>query len=283
MFVPRKILEEKLLSYLAEDVGQGDVTSEAVIPEDLDAEADVLAKADGILAGVEEAKILAESIGLNVGCFLNDGEEVSSGNRIMSLSGKARTILAVERTLLNLVSRMSAIATQTNKLKSALKKANSTTKITATRKTAPGLNYFDKKAVIIGGGDPHRLHLDDLILIKDNHIVLTGGIEEALSRIKKNASFSKKIEIEVTTEKDAYRSAELGADIVMLDNFSPKQVKEVAKKIKSEHPKIIIEVSGGITEDNLREYASESVDLISLGALTHSVKAFDVSLEMIST
>ena len=281
MFMPRKVLEEKLKQILAEDVGQGDVTSEAVVPKDLTVEAEVLAKEEGVVAGIEETVIFAESLGLSVKAEVADGDEVKSGTVIMKISGNARTILSAERTMLNLLSRMSGIATATRRLTEKLRKANLTAKVAATRKTAPGLLYFDKKAVVVGGGDPHRLRLDDMILIKDNHVAIAGSVENAVKKAKEYGS-SKKIEAEVSSTEDAVKAAAAGADIVMLDNFSPEQVKEAVKALKKAgfFGKVLLEVSGGITEQNLLDYASAQVDIISMGALTHSVKALDISLEV---
>jgi nicotinate-nucleotide pyrophosphorylase (carboxylating) len=285
MFIPRRILEEKLTKLLAEDIGQGDVTSAAIVPSECTAEAKVTAKAGGIVAGIEEAAVLAETLGLQVETTVADGEEVKNGQTIMQLTGDARTILTVERTLLNLLSRMSGIATATRRLTEKIKKARLKTRIAATRKSAPGLLYFDKKAVLVGGGDPHRLHLDDMVLIKDNHVVLAGSLENAVKCVKKNASFSKKIEVEVTKSADALKAADLGADIILLDNFSPNQIKEAVALLKKAgfFGKVLLEASGGITEENLLDYASSGVDLISLGELTHSVKALDISLEIFGT
>ncbi len=282
MFIPRKVLEEKLRQLVAEDVGQGDVTSAAVVSAGLPVEAVVVAKEAGIAAGIEETVILAESLGLSVKTEVADGDEIKSGKVILRISGDARAVLSAERTMLNLLSRMSGIATTTRRLAEKLLKANSTAKIAATRKTAPGLGYFDKKAVLIGGGDPHRLRLDDMVLVKDNHIAIAGSVEKAVKKAKQNASFSKKIEAEVTSVADALKAAEAGADIVMLDNFSPKQVREAVNALKQAGflGKVLLEVSGGITEQNLLEYASAQVDIISMGALTHSVNALDISLEI---
>jgi nicotinate-nucleotide pyrophosphorylase (carboxylating) len=282
MFVPRKILEEKLKQILAEDIGLGDVTTAAVVPSGLFVEAAVKAKEAGTAAGVEESVILAESLGLNVKTEVADGEELRKGRVIMKISGDTRTILSVERTILNLISRMSGIATTTKGLTEKLKKANATARIAATRKTAPGLLYFDKKAVLIGGGDPHRVHLGDMILVKDNHIAVAGSIENAVKNAKQNASFSKKIEVEVARVTDVLEAAEAGADIIMLDNFSPKQIKKAVELLKKAgfFGKILLEASGKITAENLVEYASTQVDIISLGELTHSVRALDVSLEI---
>jgi nicotinate-nucleotide pyrophosphorylase (carboxylating) len=282
MFVPRKILEEKLKQLLAEDIGQGDVTSAAVVPAGLTVDAEVVAKEAGVAAGIEEVGILAESLGLAVKAEVADGETIRNGQIIMKITGNARAILSAERTMLNLLSRMSGIATATRRLAEKLRKAKATAKIAATRKTAPGLGYLDKKAVLIGGGDPHRLRLDDMILIKDNHVVIAGSVEKAVKRAKPSGS-SKKIEAEVTSVADALKAAEAGADVVMLDNFSPKQVREAVEALKKAgfFGKVLLEVSGGITEQNLLEYASAPVNVISIGALTHSVKALDVSLEIV--
>jgi len=282
MFMPRKILEEKLKQLLAEDVGQGDVTSAAVVPAGLTVEAAVVAKEAGVAAGIEETVVLAESLGLNIKKEVADGEKIRNKQIIMKICGDAQTILSAERTMLNLLSRMSGIATATRRLIEKLRKANATANIAATRKTAPGLGYFDKKAVLIGGGDPHRLRLDDMILVKDNHIATAGSVESAVKRAKQNASFSKKIEVEVTSVTDALAAAEAGADIIMLDNFSPKQIREAIKALKKAgfFGKVLLEISGGITAENLLEYASTQVNIISLGELTHSVKALDISLEI---
>jgi nicotinate-nucleotide pyrophosphorylase (carboxylating) len=281
MFMPRKVLEEKLKQLLAEDVGQGDVTSVAVVPAGLTVEAVVVAKEAGIAAGIEETAILAESLGLSVKTKVVDGDEIKNGKVILRISGDAQAILSAERTMLNLLSRMSGIATTTRRLVEKLRKANLTAKIAATRKTAPGLLYFDKKAVLIGGGDPHRLRLDDMILVKDNHIAIAGNVETAVKKAKA-ASFSKKIEVEVTSATDALKAAEAGADIIMLDNFSPKQIREAVEALKKAgfFGKILLEISGGITEQSLLEYASTQVNIISMGELTHSIKALDISLEI---
>jgi nicotinate-nucleotide pyrophosphorylase (carboxylating) len=281
MFVPRRIVEEKLRQILADDVGQGDVTAAAVIPANLTVHAEVIAKEEGVVAGIEEAAILAEYLGLIVKAKVADGDKVKNKQVLLQISGDAQTILSVERTMLNLLSRMSGIATKTRTLAEKLEKANVKAKIAATRKSAPGLLYFDKKAVYIGGGDPHRLHLDDMVLIKDNHLAIVGSVEEAVKRAKAHASFTKKIEVEVTTVEDALIAAKVGADIVMLDNFSPKQAKAAGEALRAAgFSKVLLEVSGGINGETLLEYASAQVDIISLGELTHSVKALDISLEI---
>jgi len=282
MFVPRKIIESKLLQLLSDDIGRGDVTTATVIPQGAVAEALVIAKETGVAAGLEEITILSESLGLKAEGAVSDGAEIKKGQIAVKISGDAQTILSAERTMLNLLSRMSGIATATKRLVEKLHKVCLATTIAATRKSAPGLSYFDKKAVLLGGGDPHRLHLDDMILIKDNHIAIVGSVEAAIEKAKLKSSFSKKIEVEVTKASDALRAAKTGADIVMLDNFSPKQVRQAVESFKKAGflGKVLLEASGGITEGNLLEYALTGVDALSLGALTHSVKALDVSLEI---
>jgi len=282
MFVPRRIAEEKLRQILVDDIGQGDVTAAAVIPKNLDVKAEVIAKEDGVAAGIEEAVFLAEYLGLTVKAKAADGEKIKNKQVLLQILGDAQTILSVERTMLNLLSRMSGIATKTRTLAEKLENANVKAKIAATRKSAPGLLYFDKKAVVIGSGDPHRLHLEDMVLIKDNHLAIVGSVEEAVKRAKAHASFSKKIEVEVTDIEDALKAANAGADIVMLDNFSPKQAKAAGEALrKAGFSKVLLEVSGGITGENLLDYAQANVDVISMGELTHSVKALDISLEIV--
>jgi nicotinate-nucleotide pyrophosphorylase (carboxylating) len=284
MFIPGKIIEDRLKQMLADDIGQGDVTASAIIPSKLMVEAEVVAKAEGVAAGIQEATILCESLGLNVRADVYDGTKIASNQVLMKILGDAQTILSVERTVLNLLSRMSGIATATRNLTDQLKAANYKGKIAATRKSAPGLLYFDKKAVILGSGDPHRLHLDDMVLIKDNHIAIVGSAQEAVKQAKANSSFTKKVEVEITKTDDAVPVAIAGADIIMLDNFSPGQVNDVVEQLKKAgfNGKVLLEVSGGITNANILEYAKTKVDIISIGELTHSVKALDISLEISS-
>ena len=282
MFLPRKILEEKLRAMLAEDAGQGDITTSLIVPADARAQATVVAKQIGIVAGIEEVNIFLQSLGLEVESSVNDGKKVRPGEVLLKISGDARTLLTAERTLLNLLSRMSGIATATRNLVERLKKAKVKTRVACTRKTAPGLLYFDKKAVMIGGGDTHRLHLDDMILIKDNHVALAGSVEKALEKARKQASFSKKIEIEVTKTDEVLPAVRAGADIVMLDNFSPKQLEKAMMLLKREkyYGKVIVEASGGITAENIMRFASTGVDIVSLGEITQNPRALDVSLEI---
>jgi len=281
--MPRKLVEEQLIQLLKDDVGQGDATSTAIIPAGLTVTAEVIAKESGIVAGINEAIIFAQVMDLKVKAYVVDGDQVKDTQVLMQIMGNAQTILIIERTLLNLLSRMCGIATATRKFVEKLKTVNSVAKIAATRKTAPGLLYFDKKAVVIGGGDPHRLHLDDMILIKDNHIAVIGDPVKAVKLAKEKASFSKKIEVEITRATDIIEVAKAGADIIMLDNFTPEDVNkavQILKKAELPH-KVLLEVSGGINSETLLEYAQAEIDIISIGALTHSVKALDISLEII--
>ncbi len=282
MFVPRKVLEDRLCRLLAEDVGQGDVTTAAIVLPDAEAEAKVIAKEEGIAAGIEEAVILLESLKLKTKVLVKDGKAFKKGQTIIQVHGNAQTILVAERTILNLLSRMCGIAKATRNLVDKVRKAGSNARIAATRKTSPGLSYFDKKAVFTGGGDPHRSHLDDMVLIKDNHIVLAGGLEKAVLKAKENASFSKKIEVEVTRVGDVVVAAKAGADVIMLDNFTPKKIREAERTLEKTpfHGLIKLEASGGINSKNIVEYALTQVDVISVGELTHSVRALDISLEI---
>jgi len=268
-----------LLRFLEEDAPFGDVTSEAVIPEDLEAEAVIIAKQDGVIAGLEEAKALFEHFDAKVELKVKDGDEVKKGTVVIKLKGNAQKILLVERTALNIMGRMSGIATQTRKLVEKVRVVSPKVRVAGTRKTL--LKPLDKKAILIGNGEPHRFSLSDAILIKDNHLALV-PLEEAIKRAKAFSVY-KIVEVEVESVEDALKAAKAGADVIMLDNMTPEQIKEVLEALKHEgfRDKVKIEVSGGITEENIQSYAKLNIDVISLGALTHSVKNFDVSLEIL--
>lgn len=282
MYIPPKILEAKLIKLLYEDVGQGDITSHAIIPKKTNIEAVIISKEEALVAGIEEFSILANFFDLKFTANVSDGSKIVKNQTIISIYGDALTILALERTILNLMSRMSGIATITNKLVTKLQNLKINTRIAATRKTVPGLNYFDKKAVLIGGGDIHRMNLADLVLIKDNHIAVAGSIQKAIDRVRKRTSFSKKIEVEVTNFDEMLYAAKAGVDIIMLDNFTPAKIKKAMFLLKKEgyRENVLIEASGGITQKNYLEYASTQVDIISMGSLTHNVKSIDLTLEI---
>jgi nicotinate-nucleotide pyrophosphorylase (carboxylating) len=281
--IPKRVLEEKLRRFVEEDVGQGDLTTLLTVPSGTTVEAKVLAKEAGVVAGIEEALVLLEYYGFRVKPLVSDGSKVKSKTVLLEITGDARTLLSIERTMLNLLSRMSGIATATHRLVEKLLKAGYKTRVACTRKVAPGLSYFDKKAVMMGGGDTHRLHLDDMILIKDNHLAIVGNISKAVRKARQAVSFSKKVEVEATTMKDALEAAKAGADIVMLDNFTSKEAKKTVEMLKKKglRDRVLIEASGGVTEKNISEFAAAGVDIISLGEITHSAKALDISLEIV--
>ncbi|HUU06869.1 MAG TPA: carboxylating nicotinate-nucleotide diphosphorylase [Thermoplasmata archaeon] len=270
------VMRTKYSEFLREDVGSGDITSELLLSPDRRAVGTVNAKEMCVLAGAKEAAEVFAELGAEATLPVPEGIRVAKGDVVLVVKGPARAILTGERLALNFLMRMSGVATLTNDLLETCRKTNPNIKVAATRKTTPGFREFEKRAVSLGGGDPHRFGLDDAILIKDNHIVLAGGVREALRKAKA-ASFTKKIEVEVENEGDALIAAEEGADIVMLDNFDPSDGARVAKAIKGRSPGVVIEVSGGIRPDNIEQYASYA-DIISLGWLTHSVRSVDFSM-----
>lgn len=272
---------DKIIEYmLEEDKGFGDVTSESVVDKDLDVNAYIISKDEGILAGMNLVKELFEEYGVEVVSYVEDGAAISKKDLLMSLRGNARTILLLERTALNLSMRMSGVASAANHYSSLVKDYG--VKIAGTRKTSPALAKFDKYALKVGGVDTHRFSLDDMVLIKDNHIAVCDSPLDALLKAKANVSFSKKIEIEVETLSDAIECVENKADIVMLDNMSGEEVKEVIGELENLgiRENSLIEVSGGITEENILDYVEYGVDIISIGALTHSSRSLNFSLKM---
>ncbi len=263
---------------LAEDEGFGDVTSNAVVNRDKEITAQIISKDEGILAGIDVIGKVFDEYGIQTIFSLADGSEIKENDLIMSLKGNARTILLLERTVLNLSMRMSGVASAANYYVELVKDTG--VRIAGTRKTSPGIAKFDKMALAIGGADTHRFCLDDMLLIKDNHIASCGTPLETLIKAQKNASFSKKIEIEVETLSDAVDCVRQGADIVMLDNMGGAEVKEVIDELKKLgiRENSLIEVSGGITDENIMDYVDLGVDIISLGALTHSSKSLNFSM-----
>jgi nicotinate-nucleotide pyrophosphorylase (carboxylating) len=270
---------EMLVNFLQEDLGTADITSDSLIPENVQAKGEIICKSDhAIVCGLEEAAILFDICSCSSQILVDDGSKIKKGVPVMRVHGDARGILKAERTALNVIMRMSGIATETSRLADLAKGV----KILATRKTAPGLRYFDKKAVLLGGGGTHRMRLDDMVLIKDNHLALVGDIEKCVSLARKNNGSSILVECEVANEKDALTAVLAGSDIVMLDNFSPKQVQETIGHISKmgRHRRVKIEVSGGINKRNIRKYAQAKPDFISVGGVTHSAKAIDFGLEI---
>lgn len=273
-----KILEQKLLDMVKEDLGFYDITTEFV--QDKKIKAEIIAKSKGVVSGIYELKILFQIFGIKAREHIRDGEKTTNNKKIFSLEGGSKDILMVERTALNILSRMSGITTLTDEFVVKTKKINPLIKIAATRKTTPLFGYFEKKAVRIGGGDTHRFNLSDAVLIKDNHLKLFKNIHDAIKTAKKNTSFTHKIEIEVSNLKDAVLAAKNNADIIMLDNMSVADVEKTIYELKKQglREKVIIEVSGGINPENVEEYAASGADILSIGALTHSAPAMDFSL-----
>ena len=269
-----------LLSFIEEDAPFGDITSDALI-DDVRCRAVITAREAGVIAGLNEAAALFGHFGATILDHSFDGSEVAAGTIVMSLEGPARGILLVERTALNIIGRMSGIATRTRKLSSLILSEGCSCRIAATRKTAPGLRLLDKKAVLLGGGDPHRMSLSDGILIKDNHLALV-PLVTAIHRAKERSCY-RKVEVEVSAPADALSAAKAGADILLLDNMTPALIRKTLQLCGDAGVRegLIIEVSGNIDEDNLLSYTIPGVDRISSGFLTHSVLNYDVSLDII--
>jgi nicotinate-nucleotide pyrophosphorylase (carboxylating) len=278
-------VRESLLSFLREDVGKGDLTSNSIISSDTFARAEIICKANKttIVCGLEEASMIFEMCKCKTKTLVRDGSLIKKGSIVMEIIGKALSIMKAERTALNLIMRMSGIATETRKLVSSIDDHSISVRIASTRKTAPGLRFFDKKAVAIGGGETHRMRLDDMVLIKDNHISLVGSVEKAIKQARNNIGSSIKLECEATTLEEAISAVNMGADIVMLDNFSPTQITRTMDELSKRgiRDKAKLEVSGGIKLRNVKTYAKAKPDIISVGYLTHSPKAVDFSLEVI--
>ncbi len=266
---------------LAEDLSSGDVTSEALIPPELQGRASVLVKAEGILAGGEVAKkvFLRVDSSLEVELFIKDGAKIKPGDILATVSGRVISILKAERVALNFLQRLSGIASQTAQY--VAETQGCTAKIVDTRKTTPGLRLLEKYAVRMGGGQNHRLNLGDAVLIKDNHLAALRAqgmsLTDILAKAKQNAPQGLTVEVEVTTAQEALEAAKTGVDIIMLDNMSPDEMRRVVSSLPSG---IKTEASGGITLENVRAAAMTGVDIISIGALTHSPKALDISIEL---
>lgn len=273
-----------LLNFLREDIGRGDITSNSVLKPNLLASSTILCKdsEQAVVAGLREVGIVFDLCKCSCTALVDEGSRVSHGNEVMRIKGRARDILKAERTALNLLMRMSGIATETKKFVEVVKKISKDIEIAGTRKTAPGLRSFDKKAIKIGGGRTHRNSLDEMVLIKDNHLVLTGSIGESISSAKKLVGNNIKVECEVTDLQSAIEAINFGADVIMLDNFSPQEVENATRVLKELglRQKCLLEISGGISLANVSQFAKSNPDIISVGSLTHSVKSVDFSLEV---
>ena len=288
-------IEEIIDRALAEDLGKGDVTTEALIPGDQQGTGFIMAKEEGILAGIEAAKQVFHRVDpeLKVEILLEDGARVKPGSKVAKVSGSIASIIKAERVALNFLQRLSGIASETNRYVARV--GGLPVRIMDTRKTTPGLRSLEKYAVSVGGGKNHRMHLSDGILIKDNHLVALRrqrlNMKEIIAEVRQNAPLSLRgakrrsnlqarqiqVEVEVRTVSEALEAVEAGADIIMLDNMNPEDMHEAVKSIDG---RALIEASGGITLDNVRAVAETGVDFISIGALTHSARALDISLEL---
>jgi len=265
--------------FLKEDLGgDGDITSDALFTAE-GAQAKLIAKEECTVAGLEEATMIFKRTGAETKLLVNDGDLVKEKTVVAEIKGPIRSILKGERLALNIVCRMSGIATETKNVVDICREINPKVNVAATRKTTPGFRKYEKKAVVLGGGEPHRFGLYDVVMIKDNHIKGVGSVEEAIRKAKQNVR-DKIIEIEVENEQDALTAAKMKVDVIMLDNFVPETGELATKKIREIDSDILIEISGGVTPDNITKYASFA-DRVSLGYLTHSIKSKDFSLEII--
>lgn len=274
-----KIYVDRLIeNALLEDINYVDAATDYLIPEEQEGSARFIAKADGVLAGLDIALRVFEILepDFKAEVFKKDGDYLKKGDEIAVISGKTKTLLKGERTALNLLQHMSGVATATNKAVKIVEGTNAS--IADTRKTLPNLRPIEKYAVTVGGGKNHRYNLSDCAMLKDNHVDAGGGITNAVSTLRKKLGHTVKIELEVRNLDELNEALEAGADIIMLDNMSCKDMKK-AVEITAGRAKL--EASGGITDETLRAVAETGVDIISMGAITHSVKAFDVSLKII--
>jgi len=269
--------KKELAKFLAEDLGKGDITSNLLPRKKIKAR--IISRQDGIIAGVNYVKEIFLSKGCTVRIIKKDGNKVKPNQTILEITGFAQSVLSCERTALNLLSRMSGIATKTKKLVEKINAVNPRVKLYATRKTAPGLRFFDKEAVKIGGGEKHRMSLDQMIMIKDNHIAVAGSLPRLIIKARKKY---KKIEVEVENQEDALLAASTGVNIIMLDNFSPKEIINTVNRLKKSKLRkhVKLEASGGINEKNVGVYAKTGIDMISVGEITNAVTGIDFSLEI---
>lgn len=274
-------LIEDLYQAILKDYGFQDGASYPLKGKEITAS--ILLKTPGrvVISGIELLQEVAKKFSLELKTTWKSSEVIQECGTVAYLTGDACAVLACERTFLNLLSFMSAIATKTFEFSEALSKTGKKTKIAATRKTLLFLNHFQKLAVLQGGGDTHRLNLSEMAMIKDNHRVLYGNLENAIKEVKKGLSFSKKLEVEVESENEALLAAKWGADIIMLDNMSPEEAIRVATLIKMSFPYVLVEASGGIRRETFLAYAHDNIDIISTGTLTTEITYIDYSLEIL--
>lgn len=278
MILNQFYVDNLIKTALLEDINYVDITTDYLIPEDQENEAKFLAKADGILCGIEVALRVFTLIqpDFQYEVFIHDGEEVKKGDIIAKIKGKTRTILKGERTALNLLQHMSGISSMTNRIVKIVEGTNAS--IADTRKTLPGMRSLQKYAVTVGGGKNHRFNLSDAAMLKDNHVDAGGGITNAVTKLRTKLGHMAKVELEVRTLDELREALSVDVDVIMLDNMDNGTMREA---VKIADGKALLEASGGITEETIRDVAETGVDIISIGALTHSVKAFDISLKII--
>jgi nicotinate-nucleotide pyrophosphorylase (carboxylating) len=274
---------EAVNAALDEDIGRGDITSRAVVRAGLRGRGSFMAKQDFVLAGLEvaDAAFAAFDPNLQIESTASDGEEIKAGKSFARIIGDAQILLAVERVALNFLQHLSGIATLTRRYVETV--AGTETRIVDTRKTMPGLRMLEKYAVTVGGGHNHRLGLDDGVLIKDNHLAMSGGVAEAVRRARESVGHLHKIEVEVATLEQVREALKAKADILLLDNMTPEIASQAVKLVHEKEPHerhTLTEASGGITLENVRAYAEAGVDLISIGALTHSAPSVDISFKI---
>ncbi|WP_138418647.1 carboxylating nicotinate-nucleotide diphosphorylase [Aquibacillus sediminis] len=270
-------LRSMLQSFLLEDIGDQDITSQSIFPLDEVGTGVFIAKEDGVISGttiIKEVYHLLDS-SIEIRIHISDGDHVSAGQKIAEVTGPVAHLLTGERVILNLMQRMSGIATITNQCVETID--DPSIQICDTRKTIPGLRMLDKYAVITGGGKNHRQGLYDGVMIKDNHISFSGSITKAVQTVREKVGHMVKIEVETESKEEVLEAVEAGADVIMFDNRTPEEVKEFATYVPSS---IVTEASGGINLENLATFSGTGVDYISLGFLTHSVKALDISLQV---
>ncbi|HBK0115187.1 TPA: carboxylating nicotinate-nucleotide diphosphorylase [Listeria monocytogenes] len=268
------LMNQAIQAFLLEDIGQHDLSAETVFPRDTMGEGVFLAKETGILCGISIPPKVYELLGGNIQfeAYKKDGDWIQKGDIIAAVTAPVRTLLSGERVILNLMQRMSGIASQTN---FAVKQLDdSAIRICDTRKTAPGLRAFDKYAVQTGGGFNHRNGLYDGVMLKDNHIAFSGGITSAVSTVREKLGHMVKIEVETETAEQVKEAVQAGADIIMFDNRTPEEIKQLVKLVP---PHITTEISGNVTLENIHRYKGSGANYLSLGSLTHSVRAFDIS------
>lgn len=269
-------------TYLAEDIGRGDVTTQATVRPTVRGRGRFLAKQQLVVAGLEVAEAIFSNLepGMELEAFVYDGERAEAGQEFARIEGLAQVLLMGERTALNLIQRMSGIATLTRRYVDAIDGTRA--QIVDTRKTAPGLRLLDKYAVLVGGGRNHRFGLDDGCLIKDNHIALAGGIREAITRAQQSVGHLLRIEVEVGSIDDLKEALDTGVDAILLDNMTPETLRECVEHVRSQPggDGVLLEASGNVNLDTVRSYAETGVDLVSVGALTHSAAAADISFKI---